>query len=123
MKASEFRKLIREEVRKALNEGLDTATVLVYGLKRGSSQSIPYSDFLQLLQTNKVKKEVSIALYDFKAEQPLTGALFNAIQKDLFAIGYKWLDGTTKTVRTSGDGNRTMIGINPIKKQLDIERI
>ena len=123
MKASEFRKLIREEVRKALNEGLDTATVLVSGLKGVSSQSIPYSDFLQLLQTNKVKKEVSIALYDFEAKQPLTGALFNAIQKDLFAIGYKWLDGTTKPVRTSGDGNRTLVGINPIKKQLDIERI
>ena len=123
MKLTEFKKLIREEVRKVLNEGLETATVEVYGLKPGSQQQMPYSDFLSLLQTGKIKREVRIVLYDSVAKQPLTGPLFKDIQKDLFAIGYKWIDGTQKVVRTSGDGNRTMVGINPIKKQLDISRV
>jgi hypothetical protein len=125
MKTSEFRKLIREEIRKVLKEGLDTVNVEVNGIYAdySRSKSMPYSDFLSLIQTNKIKKEVSIALYDFVAKQPLTGAVFNAMQKDLFALGYKWIDGTQEIHRTSGDGNRTIVNINPIKKQLDIERI
>jgi len=147
MKISEFRKLIREEVRKVVNE-VDSAydpTLNVLGLK-GSPKDIKYSKLLDLIKTNKLagmakpgrptqrwdnkKKDmvtitpidVNFRLYDYEAQKPLS-YMFKQIQQDLFALGYKWQDGDTNTIKPNrARGGDLSIGIDPVRKTIDTFR-
>ena len=136
MKISEFRKLIREEVRRVLKEGnLSSATLTLYNIankyqtKGGSgSGDMPYPQFLELLKTGGIKgvisgtaKTIDIQLYDYTAQQSLTSQ-FAKMQQDLFAAGYKWLDGSQEIQKAGGRGGNLFIGIDPKAKTIDMFR-
>jgi hypothetical protein len=130
MKASEFRKLIREEVSKVLNEGnLSTAIVqLLFTKLPYNQQKMPYPKFLELLKKDGLKslmdsraKTIDIPLYDYGTDQSLVPQ-FKNIQRDLFAAGYKWLDGSQEIQKAGGRGGNLNIGINPKAKTIDMYR-
>jgi hypothetical protein len=44
------------------------------------------------------------------------------MQQDLFALGYKWIDGTQDIERAGGRGGDLFMGINPRTKTIDVFR-
>ena len=136
MKATEFRKLIREEVRKVLKEGsLSSATLSLYNVANkyqtkgiSGSGDMPYPQFLELLKTGGIKNVISgtaetidIPLYDYKTQQSLTSQ-FAKMQQDLFAAGYKWLNGSQEIQKAGGRGGSLFLGIDPKAKTIDMFR-
>lgn len=145
MKLSQFTKLIREEVRSLIQEGnLNTANLslsnvqekyktldpTVRGGKRYTAET-PYPKFLEYLKTGELTKVISstaktidIPLFDYTSgqQQSLT-PYFKKIQQDLFAAGYKWINGGGQEVQKAGGrGGDLFLGINPKTKEIDMFR-
>ena len=136
MKLTQFRKLIREEVRKVVSESkLESATLTMFNVAQkyktpggGGAGQMPYTKFLELVKTGGIKsvisgtaKTIDIQLYDHKADQSLT-PYFKKMQQDLFALGYKWIDGTQEIERAGGRGGNLFLGVNPQAKTMDVFR-
>ena len=136
MKLTQFRKLIREEVSRLLRENkLESATLTMFNVAQkyqtpgsGGAGQMPYPKFLELVKTGGIKsvisgtaKTIDIQLYDRKADQSLT-PFFKKMQQDLFALGYKWIDGTQDIERAGGRGGDLFMGINPQAKTIDVFR-
>ena len=136
MKLTQFRKLIREEVSRLLRENkLESATLTMHNIAQkyqtpggGGAGQMPYPKFLELVKTGGLKSVISgtaetidIQLYDHKADQSLT-PFFKKMQQDLFALGYKWIDGTQDIERAGGRGGDLFMGINPRTKTIDVFR-
>ena len=145
MKLSQFRRLIKEEVKKVLNEGnLTTANLSLYGVQdqyktpdatlqagRKSYAETPYPKFLEYLKTGELKKmikpgstTIDFPLFDYTsgAQQSLT-PYFKKIQQDLFAAGYQWINGGGQVVQKAGGrGGDLNLGINPRTKEIDVYR-